>query len=611
MKKHVLLLTMLFAGLALTSCGENTSSSSSAIASSSTTSSNTNSSSDSISTDTTSSPTVASPIDVSAIDTGEKFLAYAQANYASLSPSSYGHVETKNSITTQTAITRTSKELLMDSGNTKTYTGIINGFEVYVNDNPSYPSAYSEKIDDTSEESELTTEQVLSRIEDDIKLDLAEVSLSTIISSSYCSVTIDSYTVTPSESSVKVELITTKTYTGGSNCNEYVISATLNSDLKPTSFSYTNNYYSKGKVEGATPLTTIDQFKNISYADLADTVDSAPIFDYVPYFTTAITGDADVLSMNSLYVTHTDALEVGDDITGLKVGDDAVVTPSTAIDYGTLAVTASSDETVVKQDEYSNWKCLKAGEVILTFGTPLHPSIYTKTVTVAGNGNSNPQAYLSSINTSSGQGDLDALTMDDNGNITKITVGLNSTVTLYGEASSNCAPYSYTDISNGCADISEYLQVAFSDYYAGNPIFTITLTGLKVGTVDLKLATSATEYLTIPVEIVNSSSQDTTKTIVGTWMCELTGYDEEGNENGDDVEDLIIVINEDKSGSYDGTSCTWEIMPDTTKYPGYYRYYTDEFQVLCNYDSKQNTLEIKWESMYEANYREGQGIRQA
>lgn len=109
---------------------------------------------------------------------------------------------------------------------------------------------------------------------------------------------------------------------------------------------------------------------------------------------------------------------------------------------------------------------------------------------------------------------------------------------------------------------------------------------------------------------ISSSSDEAEATVYGTWVGDLTGYDYEGEPNYDDLSDVCIVINEDLSGSYRGTSVTWTLMGEGTLLAGRYRYYNDDYQVHFGYDEDTDTIDVKWEDMMEGNYRTGTFERQ-
>lgn len=108
-----------------------------------------------------------------------------------------------------------------------------------------------------------------------------------------------------------------------------------------------------------------------------------------------------------------------------------------------------------------------------------------------------------------------------------------------------------------------------------------------------------------------SSIEAVTKTAIGSWKGDLKGYSYDDEENFDDLSDITIVLNEDLSGSYSGTSVTWTLMGENTLLAGRYRYYTDDYQVHFGYDEENDTIDVKWENMIEGDYKIGTFTRVA
>lgn len=120
--------------------------------------------------------------------------------------------------------------------------------------------------------------------------------------------------------------------------------------------------------------------------------------------------------------------------------------------------------------------------------------------------------------------------------------------------------------------------------------------------------TATTDFITSE-STVEESTTEVTKTIFGTWKGNLTGYDEEGELNYDDVTDLVVVLNDDLTGSYNGTSVTW--TTNVITHPTWYRYVTDSFQFwICDYSSAEDKVTVRWESMEEGDYKTGEFSRQ-
>lgn len=109
----------------------------------------------------------------------------------------------------------------------------------------------------------------------------------------------------------------------------------------------------------------------------------------------------------------------------------------------------------------------------------------------------------------------------------------------------------------------------------------------------------------------SSSTLEEKKSIVGTWVGSLAGYDGDDAENYDDIENVVIVINEDFSGSYRGKNVTWTyVSNEALDNYGWYRFYEDEFDVSCKYVEETDKLTVKWRNMEGDDYKLGTFSRQ-
>ena len=105
-----------------------------------------------------------------------------------------------------------------------------------------------------------------------------------------------------------------------------------------------------------------------------------------------------------------------------------------------------------------------------------------------------------------------------------------------------------------------------------------------------------------------STTKDPFYNVFGTWHGTLIGYDEEDEENMDDIENVIIEIEEDLSGSYRGKEVTWTYFDnEELSLFGNYRYMSPngDFDVLCSYNVENDTLNVKWRNFDGGDYKIG------
>lgn len=343
------------------------------------------------------------PVEIATFDSFKVFL---EPKIKSLIPASFNHTKSVTNKTgttvTQTSITRTSKELLVDTykGTQKTssYQGIIDDKFIEVTDAFASATVISE-----GEDAEMTQENALDSINSAVSNELKPLALTQAQLTGA-----KSYDVTLKDDTFNLAI---SAYRDNSDVSGYVYTFNLNLDketLNITSGTIESKYYSQtydstthGPQEGKDPMmSNVDTFTKVTY-DIPETDVVNPIFDFTPYFVSEIQGEVSISSMDINYQTHVDNIVVGDTITGVQLTDTTKLLPETAKDEGDLTVTSViQDETdpCIEKGEWGDLVAIKEGTVKLVVGTVFKPKLKEVEVTIAkGTTASTDKLYVDSI----------------------------------------------------------------------------------------------------------------------------------------------------------------------------------------------------------------------